>query len=67
VVKRVSKKAMVSSVKNTVENLLLPIRVENIPFYFCGDGCVGKGELAERSFSSARSVAQMILHEVHSS
>jgi protoporphyrinogen oxidase len=67
VVKRVSKKAMVSSVKNTIENLLLPNRVENIPFYFCGDGCVGKGELAERSFSSARSVAQMILHEVQTS
>jgi protoporphyrinogen oxidase/AcrR family transcriptional regulator len=50
VVKRVSKKAMV--------------RVENIPFYFCGDGCVGKGELAERSFSSARNVARMIKQEV---
>jgi protoporphyrinogen oxidase len=65
VVKRVSKKAMVSSVKNIVDNRLLPNRVENIPFYFCGDGCVGKGELAERSFSSARTVAQMILQEVH--
>jgi hypothetical protein len=64
VVKRVSKKAMVSSVKNIVENRLLPNRVENVPFYFCGDGCIGKGELAERSFSSARSVARMILQEV---
>ncbi|QGQ95719.1 TetR family transcriptional regulator [Paenibacillus psychroresistens] len=64
VVKRVSKKAMVSSVKNIVENHLLPNRVENIPFYFCGDGCVGKGELAERAFSSARAVAQMIIQEV---
>ncbi len=62
-VKRVSKKAMVSSVKNIASNSLLPNRVENIPFYFCGDGCVGKGELAERSFSSARSVAQSILEE----
>lgn len=67
VVKRVSKKAMVSSVKNIVENQLLPNRVENIPFYFCGDGCSGKGELAERSFSSARNVAQMILQELQES
>ena len=66
-VKRVSKKAMVSSVKNIVENQLLPNRVENIPFYFCGDGCTGKGELAERSFSSARNVAKMILQEARDS
>ncbi len=66
VVKRVSKKAMVSSVKNIVDNQLLPNRVENIPFYFCGDGCKGKGELAERAFSSARTVAYMILQEVRS-
>ncbi|KIL41702.1 amine oxidase [Gordoniibacillus kamchatkensis] len=62
-VKRVSKKAMVASVKNIASNALLPNRVENVPFYFCGDGCVGKGELAERAFSSARSVAKMILQE----
>jgi protoporphyrinogen oxidase len=66
VVKRVSKKAMVSSVKNIVDNQLLPNRVENIPFYFCGDGCVGKGELAERAFSSGRAVAQLIIQEVQS-
>jgi protoporphyrinogen oxidase/AcrR family transcriptional regulator len=59
-VKRVSKKAMVSSVKNIEGNELLPNRVENVPFYFCGDGCVGKGELAERSFSSARNVARLL-------
>ncbi|KRE90368.1 amine oxidase [Paenibacillus sp. Soil766] len=63
-VKRVSKKAMVSSVKNIATNRLLPTRVENIPFYFCGDGCTGKGELAERAFSSARSVALSIVQEV---
>jgi protoporphyrinogen oxidase/AcrR family transcriptional regulator len=63
-VKRVSKKAMVSSVKNIASNKLLPTRVENIPFYFCGDGCVGKGELAERAFSSARSAALNIVQEV---
>jgi len=62
-VKRVSKKAMVSSVKNIATNKLLPNRLENVPFYFCGDGCVGKGELAERAFSSARRVAQMIAAE----
>ncbi len=62
-VKRVSKKAMVSSVKNIASNKLLPNRLENVPFYFCGDGCVGKGELAERAFSSARNVAQSILEE----
>lgn len=62
-VKRVSKKAMVSSVKNIDGNELLPTRVENLPFYFCGDGCVGKGELAERAFSSARSVASSLLEE----
>lgn len=63
-VKRVSKKAMVSSVKNVHTNRLLPNRVENVPFYFCGDGCMGKGELAERAFSSARNVAQLILRDV---
>ncbi|OAS13697.1 amine oxidase [Paenibacillus oryzisoli] len=63
-VKRVSKKAMVSSVKNIATNRLLPTRVENIPFYFCGDGCTGKGELAERAFSSARSAALAIVQEV---
>ncbi|MEW9701599.1 FAD-dependent oxidoreductase [Paenibacillus sp. SI8] len=63
-VKRVSKKAMVSSVKNIASNNLLPTRVENVPFYFCGDGCTGKGELAERAFSSARSAALSIVEEV---
>ncbi|MFD1175737.1 phytoene desaturase family protein [Paenibacillus puldeungensis] len=60
-VKRVSKKAMVSSVKNIHGNKLLPTHLQGVPFYFCGDGCVGKGELAERAFSSARTVAQSIL------
>lgn len=64
VVKRVSKRAMVQSVKNIVTNQLIPNRIENIPFYFCGDGCEGKGELAERAFSSARNVAQIILKEI---
>ncbi|MEV3584350.1 FAD-dependent oxidoreductase [Paenibacillus larvae] len=63
-VKRVSKKAMVTSVKNIDSNELLPNRIENVPFYFCGDGCSGKGELAERAFSSARQVAKFILNEV---
>lgn len=63
VVKRASKKAMVQSVKNISSNRMLPIRLENVPFYFCGDGCEGKGELAERSFSSARNVAQQLLKE----
>jgi predicted NAD/FAD-dependent oxidoreductase len=62
-VKRVSKKAMVASVKNIASNSLLPVRVENVPFYFCGDGCKGKGELAERAFSSARTAAQAIIEE----
>ncbi|GLI08300.1 hypothetical protein YDYSG_43310 [Paenibacillus tyrfis] len=62
-VKRVSKKAMVSSVKNIASNRLLPNRIENVPFYFCGDGCQGKGELAERAFSSARLAAKAILEE----
>jgi protoporphyrinogen oxidase len=65
-VKRVSKKAMVASVKNITSNALLPIRIENVPFYFCGDGCKGKGELAERAFSSARTAAQLIIEEVKS-
>lgn len=60
-VRRMSKKAMVSSVKNIATNKLLPNRIENVPFYFCGDGCTGKGELAERAFSSARQTAKMIL------
>lgn len=63
-VRRVSKKAMVTSVKNIESNALLPNRIENVPFYFCGDGCSGKGELAERAFSSARQVAKSILSEV---
>ncbi|QHW30443.1 NAD(P)-binding protein [Paenibacillus rhizovicinus] len=63
-VKRVSKKAMVQSVKNIATNKLLPVRIENMPFYFCGDGCEGKGELAERSFSSGRHAAELILKEV---
>lgn len=63
-VKRVSKRAMVQSVKNIASNRLLPTRVENVPFYFCGDGCEGKGELAERAFSSARKAAQMIIKEL---
>lgn len=62
-VKRVSKKAMVASVKNIASNSLLPNRLENVPFYFCGDGCAGKGELAERAFSSARNVAKQLLKE----
>ncbi|MGF7032009.1 protoporphyrinogen oxidase/AcrR family transcriptional regulator [Paenibacillus mucilaginosus] len=63
-VKRVSKKAMVASVKNIATNKLLPVRVENVPFYFCGDGCEGKGELAERAFSSARLAAKAILEDL---
>ncbi|WP_240421176.1 hypothetical protein [Paenibacillus periandrae] len=64
-VKRVSKKAMVSSVKNISTNKLLPTRIENVSFFFCGDGCKGKGELAELAFSSARSIALSIVQEVH--
>lgn len=60
-VRRMSRKAMVSSVKNIASNKLLPNRIENVPFYFCGDGCTGKGELAERAFSSARRAAKQIL------
>lgn len=63
-VKRVSKKAMVQSVKNVASNRLLPNRIESMPFYFCGDGCEGKGELAERAFSSARAVAEQIAAEL---
>ncbi|WP_079910554.1 FAD-dependent oxidoreductase [Paenibacillus sp. 32352] len=63
-VKRVSKKAMVASVKNIVTNELLPTRLDHVPFYFCGDGCVGKGELAERAFSSARLVAKSIIEDL---
>ncbi|AWB44793.1 amine oxidase [Paenibacillus sp. CAA11] len=62
-VKRVSKKAMVSSVKNIASNRLLPHQLPEVPFYFCGDGCEGKGELAERAFSSARIVAQQLLSQ----
>lgn len=65
VVKRVSKKAMVASVKNVISNRLLPVQLTNVPFYFCGDGCEGKGELAERAFSSARAAARAILAEAN--
>lgn len=63
-VKRVSKKAMVASVKNIASNKLLPVKLENVPFLFCGDGCVGKGELAERAFASAREAAQLLRKEI---
>ncbi|MBO7743813.1 FAD-dependent oxidoreductase [Paenibacillus sp. MWE-103] len=63
-VKRVSKKSMVQSVKNVAGNKLLPIRIESMPFYFCGDGCEGKGELAERAFSSGRLAAWRIAGEL---
>lgn len=63
-VKRVSKKAMVSSVKNITGNHLLPTNVPGVPFYFCGDGCNSKGELAERAFSSAREVAKSLLAQL---
>ncbi|MBO9605503.1 MAG: FAD-dependent oxidoreductase [Paenibacillaceae bacterium] len=62
-VKRISKKAMVSSVKNIAGNSLLPTRVESVPFLFCGDGCEGKGELAERAFSSARRAAKAVIED----
>lgn len=62
-VKRISKKAMVSSVKNIHTNKLLPSKLPGVPFLFCGDGCEGKGELAERAFSSGRAAAQMLLAE----
>lgn len=62
-VKRVSKKAMVSSVKNIRENKLMPNEINQVPFLFCGDGCEGKGELAERAFSSGRKVAKLLLKE----
>lgn len=62
-VKRISKKAMVASVKNIHTNRLLPNRIQDVPFLFCGDGCRGKGELAERAFSSGRAVAQLLLTE----
>lgn len=62
-VKRVSKKAMVSSIKNIHSNQLLPVQLPGTPLFFCGDGCEGKGELAERSFSSGRAAAQQILAE----
>jgi len=64
VVKRMSKRAMVQSVKNVVGNRLLPNRLDSVPFYFCGDGCLGKGELAERAFSSARNAAKLLLSEL---
>ncbi len=64
VVKRVSKKAMVQSVKHVEGNRMLPVQLMNMPFFFCGDGCEGKGELAERAFSSARQAAKLVLDAV---
>jgi len=63
-VKRVSKRAMVQSVKHVEGNRMLPVQLESVPFYFCGDGCEGKGELAERAFSSAREAARRLLSEL---
>jgi predicted NAD/FAD-dependent oxidoreductase len=56
---------MVSSVKNIVTNKLLPNQLQDVPFFFCGDGCEGRGELAERSFSSGRAVAKLILSQTN--
>ncbi|SEN08999.1 FAD-dependent oxidoreductase [Paenibacillus sp. OV219] len=66
-VKRVSKKAMVQSVKNVTGNRLLPNRIESMPFFFCGDGCEGKGELAERAFSSGRKAASLLIADMKKS
>lgn len=63
-VKRMSKKAMVQSVKNIAGNDPMPVELDGVPFYFCGDGCVGKGQLAERAFSTAREVAQRLLQKI---
>lgn len=64
-VKRMSKKAMVQSVKHIEGNKALPIRLDGVPFFFCGDGCEGKGQLAERAFSSAREVAKQLLKQLN--
>ncbi len=61
VVKRMSKKAMVQSVKHIAGNRVLPVQLEGVPFFFCGDGCEGKGQLAERAFSSAREAARLLV------
>ncbi|GFR37031.1 hypothetical protein PRECH8_03270 [Insulibacter thermoxylanivorax] len=61
VVKRMSKKAMVQSVKHIAGNRMLPVQLEGVPFFFCGDGCEGKGQLAERAFSSAREAARLLV------
>lgn len=66
-VKRISKRAMVQSVKHVAGNRMLPVQLDQVPFYFCGDGCDGKGELAERAFSSAREAARLLLHELERS
>jgi len=54
VVKRVSKKAMVQSVKHTADNRLLPVRLESVPFYFLRrrlrrQGRAGGARLLERA------------------
>jgi len=63
-VKRMSKKAMVQSVKHIAGNEPMPIRIEGVPFFFCGDGCEGKGQLAERAFSSAREAAKRLMDQL---
>jgi len=63
-VKRMSKKAMVQSVKHIAGNLAMPVQKDGLPFYFCGDGCEGKGQLAERAFSSAREAARRLIKQL---
>jgi protoporphyrinogen oxidase/AcrR family transcriptional regulator len=63
-VKRMSKKAMVQSVKAIADNKFMPVRIEGVPFFFCGDGCEGKGQLAERAFSSARQAAKLLIGQL---
>jgi protoporphyrinogen oxidase/AcrR family transcriptional regulator len=65
-VKRMSKRAMVQSVKAIAGNKMMPVRIDGVPFFFCGDGCEGKGQLAERAFSSARQAAKLLIGQLQS-
>ena len=60
VVKRMSKKAMVQSM-NVTGNRLLPVRVENVPFYFCGEETVARARASwpNGRFPSARRAAKL--------
>ncbi|MGX5609676.1 phytoene desaturase family protein [Bacillus cereus] len=61
VVPKISKKAIVQTIKWNMSQQGIPISFEDISnLYFAGDWCSGEGQLSELSFSSAYHVSKLI-------